>query len=369
MIALFNDYQEREEQYEKANRDTNSYTIGRVDQHHVVLVYMPRIGKVLAASVAANLRSSFPRIRLGLLVGIYGGIPFTNGGKREIILGDIVISTQIVQTDFRRQYTDTLVRKDTLQDSLRRPSPEIQGFLLTLQGKAAQTELEEQIQTNLVTILDTEGFERSKSPIVHEDKLFEETYRHKHQDASVCTICGRCVNPKDSVCVKALDLLCAELRCDASRLVPRARIQKIIEQGSSASLCHPVVHFGGVASRDQVMKSTQHRDRIAKQENVIAFEMEGAGLWETIPTIVIKGVCDYTDSHKNKEWQPYTAATAAACAKGMLKIQRPTMRPSQDGHRGEAPGPLPMYRVFSGNFTAGKSIHQGGTYEAGSMNF
>lgn len=59
----------------------------------------------------------------------------------------------------------------------------------------------------------------------------------------------------------------------------------------------PAVHFGGLASGDQVIKSALHRERIAKEEEVINFEMEGAGLWDMIPTIVVKGVCDYADSH------------------------------------------------------------------------
>jgi nucleoside phosphorylase len=47
--------------------------------------------------------------------------------------------------------------------------------------------------------------------------------------------------------------------------------------------------------------------------------MEGAGVWDNFPCIVIKGVCDYADSHKNKKWQGYAAATAAACMKAFLK--------------------------------------------------
>jgi len=369
IIALFDDFWEREEQYEKADRDTNSYTIGRLGGHHVVLVHMSQMVKVSAANIATNLRSSFPRIRLGLLVGICGGVPFTDGGKREIILGDIVISTQIVQTDYGRQYPNTFVRKDTLQDSLGRPSPEIGGFLSSLQGKAAQAKLEDQIRTNLVTIFDAEYFKLSRYPGAHEDKLFETTYCHKHQHAKACAICDGCVSPEDSVCASALNLPCAELGCDAHKLIPRARIQKAIDEGQSNSLCNLMVHFGGVASGDQVMKSAQHRDRIANQENIIAFEMEGAGLWETIPTIVVKGVCDYADSHKNKGWQLYAAATAAACAKGILRTWRPTMRPAQSGHHDGASVPLPMHQVFSGNFTAGKNIHNSGTYTAESINF
>jgi hypothetical protein len=70
------------------------------------------------------------------------------------------------------------------------------------------------------------------------------------------------------------------------------------------------------------MKSASHRDTIAKKEEVVAFEMEGAGVWDNFPTVVIKGVCDYADSHKNKMWQKYAAASAAACMKAFLKEWR-----------------------------------------------
>jgi nucleoside phosphorylase len=48
--------------------------------------------------------------------------------------------------------------------------------------------------------------------------------------------------------------------------------------------------------------------------------MEAAGLMNHFPCLVIRGICDYADSHKNKTWQPYAAATAAACAKELLSV-------------------------------------------------
>jgi nucleoside phosphorylase len=68
------------------------------------------------------------------------------------------------------------------------------------------------------------------------------------------------------------------------------------------------------------MKSGEHRDKLAETENVIGFEMEGARVWDNLPCIIIKGMCDYADSHKNKVWQVYAAATAASCAKAFLEI-------------------------------------------------
>jgi hypothetical protein len=51
---------------------------------------------------------------------------------------------------------------------------------------------------------------------------------------------------------------------------------------------------------------------------IMCFEMEAAGLMDTFPCLVIRGISDYADSHKNKEWQEYAAAAAAAYAKELL---------------------------------------------------
>jgi nucleoside phosphorylase len=86
----------------------------------------------------------------------------------------------------------------------------------------------------------------------------------------------------------------------------------------------PAVHFGFIASGDTVMKFGEDRDEIAKQGSIVGFEIESAGVWDTFPCIVIKGACDYADSHKTKKWQRYTAATAAACAKAFLEFWEPS---------------------------------------------
>lgn len=75
---------------------------------------------------------------------------------------------------------------------------------------------------------------------------------------------------------------------------------------------------GNIASGDAVVKDGPTRDRIAREEGILCFEMEATGLMDTFPCVVIRGVCDYADSHKNKQWQPYAAATAACYAKELL---------------------------------------------------
>ena len=63
------------------------------------------------------------------------------------------------------------------------------------------------------------------------------------------------------------------------------------------------------------------RDRFAlppRQEEILCFEMEAAGVMDEYLCIVVRGICDYADPHKNKGWQNYAAATVAAYAKGLL---------------------------------------------------
>jgi nucleoside phosphorylase len=66
------------------------------------------------------------------------------------------------------------------------------------------------------------------------------------------------------------------------------------------------------------MKDATVRDRLAAEMDVLCFEMEAAGLMSHFPCLVIRGICDYSDSYKNKEWQGYAAMAAAAYAKDLL---------------------------------------------------
>jgi nucleoside phosphorylase len=82
-----------------------------------------------------------------------------------------------------------------------------------------------------------------------------------------------------------------------------------------------VVHYGTIASGNQVMRDGAARDRVSLElGSVLCFEMEAAGLMNSFPCLAIRGICDYSDSHKNKKWQAYAAGTAAAYAKEFLSV-------------------------------------------------
>ncbi|CAI0645513.1 unnamed protein product [Colletotrichum noveboracense] len=81
---------------------------------------------------------------------------------------------------------------------------------------------------------------------------------------------------------------------------------------------NPAIHYGLIASGNQLMKDAYIWDILIKEKDVLCFEMEAAGLMNHFPCLVIRGICDYSDSHKNKEWQGFAAMMAAAYAKDFL---------------------------------------------------
>ncbi|KAL5356682.1 hypothetical protein BJX96DRAFT_124815 [Aspergillus floccosus] len=86
---------------------------------------------------------------------------------------------------------------------------------------------------------------------------------------------------------------------------------------------NPMVHYGLIASGNSVIKDALVRDELAK-ENILCFDMEAAGLMNTFPCTIVRGISDYSDSHKNKSWQGYAAMAAAAYAKDLLGRVHPT---------------------------------------------
>ena len=121
-------------------------------------------------------------------------------------------------------------------------------------------------------------------PGMEHDQLFEATYHHK--GGKICRL------------------------CDRSKVVERAPRRK------SA----PRIHYGTIGSANEVIKDSETRDKLRTDLGILCVEMEAAGLIDEFSCLVIRGICDYADSHKNKSWQPYAAATAAAYAKELLSI-------------------------------------------------
>ncbi|KAF4633956.1 hypothetical protein G7Y89_g4154 [Cudoniella acicularis] len=279
--------------------DKNDYVLGSIGKHNVVMVCLAEYGVVRAAATVSTLLSSFVNIRLGVMVGIGGGIPSED---HDIRLGDIVVSMPTGEHGGVIQYDIGKIEKDGFYrvHSLNKPDMQLRNVVNTLKTKH---DLEQQISN-----LKTEAFkpfprwEKEFKQPGTSDRLFNAQYQHVGNNRT----CDG---------------------CDEANLEVR-------EDRADSTI--PEIHYGNIASGNSVIKNAEDRDRLAKRDNVICFDMEAAGLMDDLPCLVIRGICDYADSHKNKQWQPYAAAAAAAYAKVLLLHIRPQaveeLRPIRNSH-------------------------------------
>ncbi|KAF1985199.1 hypothetical protein K402DRAFT_394897 [Aulographum hederae CBS 113979] len=261
--------------------DTNVYTLGCIGEHNVVLAGLPagKTGTASAASVAMQMKATFSAIRFGLMVGIGGGVP---SKEADIRLGDIVVSQPannyggVVQYDFGKSIPGGF--KPT--GLLNAPPQILLSAVTKLRANYDRGQSNTSLHLSKLSRLPKFARDQAGS-----DVLFEGDYNHTSGDSC--------------------------MSCDNTRRVRRKeRADKM-----------PNVHYGTIASGNQVMRDGATRDKISSHfGGVLCFEMEAGGLMDNFPCMIVRGICDYADSHKNKRWQPYAAGTAAAYTKELLLV-------------------------------------------------
>lgn len=252
----------------KPPNDHNAYTLGSIGDHNIVIACLPEgeIGNNAAATVATRLIATFPSIKFGLMVGIGGGIP------PKVRLGDVVVST---------------------------PGDRHPGVIQWDLGKA------------------TDGGK------------FERTGSLNNPPALLRTALTKLKTQNEMIGSKIPEYL-DELGKNYPRLVAKylrpQSLQVPLVPDTNDSPQEVQVHYGLIASGNQVIKDASFRDELDKDldGHVLCVEMEAAGLMNDFPCIVIRGICDYADSHKNKDWQEHAAAVAAAFAKELLQYVQPS---------------------------------------------
>lgn len=272
--------------------DDNAYTLGRIGNHHIVIACLPkgRYGIASAASVAKDMLRSFESIRIGLMVGIGGGAP---SDKHDIRLGDVVVGCPVekeggvVPYNFGKAIQEQQFERT---GSLNSPPNVLLAALNKLSGyhKRKGSRIAESVQTMINK--NSRLREEYQHPSAEYDKFYDSSYIHRGGD-------HRC-----------------DIGCDStsSPVLPRRRRELDPDE--------PVVHYGLIASADQLMEDAIARDRLIKEHDILCFEMEAAGLMNGFPCVVIRGICDYSDSHRNYMWHGYAAATAASYAKELLEM-------------------------------------------------
>ena len=279
--------------YRPSPNDTNTYTLGKVSDHNVVIACLPdgSYGTSSATNVATNMLRSFPNVRIGLMVGIGGGAP---SSSHDIRLGDIVVSSPgegkggVFQHDFGKK-----IQEQDFQETgfLNRPPTSLLTAVvgLKVEHKRRPGTLEKAID-RVLEKEEEELREELGRPDASTDTLYRSDFIHPANTKTSCReICG----------------------IDPLNLVPRPERTKRPRS--------PVVHYGLIASGNQLMKDALRRDELAEKWKVLCFEMEAAGLINDFPCLVVRGICDYSDSHKNKVWQGHAALAAAVYTKDLLR--------------------------------------------------
>lgn len=251
--------------------DNNAYTLGRIGDHHIVIACLPkgRYGIASAASVAKDMLRSFESIRIGLMVGIGGGAP---SGKHDIRLGDIVVGCPIkkeggvVPYNFGKAVQDHEFERT---GSLNSP-PTV--LLTALTKLSADHERKGSYIAESVRSIITKN-PRLRGKYQHSsaeyNRLYESSYTHRGGD-------HRCEIGYNSISPPLLQ-----------------RLRRKLDPNE------PIVHYGLIASADTLMKDAIARDQLIKDHDILCFEMEAAGLMNDFPCVVIRGICDYSNSHKN----------------------------------------------------------------------
>ncbi|KAL4786836.1 nucleoside phosphorylase domain-containing protein [Aspergillus varians] len=269
----------------------NDYTLGRIGKHNVVISVLPMgdYGSPSAARVAESMAHSFPNISVNLMVGIGGGAP---SPKHDIRLGDIVVSMPtngrggVFQYDFGRAMQDQGLQSTTF---LNQPPTILRA---AVNGLKSQYEIEgHQLEETVNKILEKNPRLRKcyKRPDPTSDRLYQRDIVHSSDGRLPCAW-----NCDD----------------DPSHLVSR--------HSRTEDDDNPAIHYGLIGSANRIMEDAMVRDKLAAKWDVLCFEMEAAGVMNHFPCLVICGISNYADSHKNNDWKGYAAMVAALYAKDLL---------------------------------------------------
>ncbi|KAJ6131196.1 hypothetical protein N7523_001656 [Penicillium sp. IBT 18751x] len=208
--------------------DTSDYTLGKIRNHNVVIAVLPdsEYGTTSGASVAPNMLNGSPNIRIGLVVGISGGVP---SEKQDVRLGDVVVSASRNGAG---------------------------GVLWYDFGKAMQSQVFQHMRflnqpsTTLFTAMT--GIQAQYKRKGHQPEASIKSFLNKN----------------------------ARLRREYER--PQPSTDKLfkakVTHSSSCTADNPVIRYSLIASANQLIKDALVRDRLAAEKYVQFFEIGAACL-------------------------------------------------------------------------------------------
>jgi nucleoside phosphorylase len=246
-------------------------------QHTVYLALSADMGNNASGIRTSQMLQHFPAMQHVLMVAIAGGVPNPDKAEDHVRLGDVVVSDRggVVQYDLGKEEYDYAANKPKFTPRFppRPPSAELLEAVRLMRAGELRGE-----RMWLKHLERAARLPNSARPAEDTDKLYD-----AFEPDRLLT------HPPDP--------------------------QRVAGQ--------PRVFLGIIGSSDRLQRNPVLRDELRRQHGVKAIEMEGAGVADAAwqferGYLVIRGICDYCDSHKNDVWQEYTAAVAAAYVRGLL---------------------------------------------------
>lgn len=283
----------------KTEGESNVYTIGFIGEHKVVSTKLPAIGHAMFAQISSGntttrLLGTFQNIEYVFIVGVAGGVPYYTDYYKHVRLGDIVISKGGRNNNIYYYCQKILKNKE---GDLQYVHKTFASRDTTLQQVAQQ-------------IAETAELNPDSAP--WEQYIEEGQALLQGQEADF-------VRPLPST-----DRLYMNIGDD--NIIEVEHPQPPQSDGDmKVHVEKPRIHFGVLGSGRPVVKTDATRLDFASKYNIKAFDTEFDQVLESIEGnrkdcfMFIRGISDYTDGSKNKEWQPYAALAAAAYMKTIIK--------------------------------------------------
>ncbi|XP_039749383.1 uncharacterized protein LOC120626142 isoform X1 [Pararge aegeria] len=276
--------------------ESNVYTLGTIGAHRVVTTKLPSVGRTREAMTAAGntttrLLGTFQKVDYVFLVGVGGGVPHYTDYAKHVRLGDVVVST---------------------------PAPDLQDKYVYIYCEKAERN-------------NKGGWDYEVKPYKPADYLLQDlavilassnaTWTNYVNDGlnRLKGVPGRWEPPEE-----ATDRLCVDVGGGAFIEVSHPAPQGEKMRG-------PRVHCAPVAGGRAVSCAGEARAAFASHARALAYDCELDAVLDSVVGnckdcfLSIRGISDYRDGTRGKEWQPNAALAAAAVMKAIiLALEPPT---------------------------------------------
>ncbi|XP_050664375.1 uncharacterized protein LOC126965010 isoform X2 [Leptidea sinapis] len=273
--------------------ESNVYTLGTIGAHRVVTTKLPSVGRTREAMTAAGntttrLLGIFQKVEYVFLVGVGGGVPHYTDYTKHVRLGDVVVSTPAKDLPDKYVYVFCEKAERNEKGSWEYEVKPYKPMNFLLQELAIQI-------VNTCTPWTTfaqEGLERLRG------------------------VPGRWEKPE-----KGTDRLTVDVGDGAFIEVSHPSPQG--DQMGSRVHCAPVASGRAVSSAGEV------RAAFAAHARALAYDCELDAVLDSVVGnrkdcfISIRGIADYRDGTRGKEWQPHAALSAAAVMKAIIAAMDP----------------------------------------------